>query len=230
MKISCLVIDDDPMICDLVLHFCSKIDSIEYCVSAHKALDGLHLISNSSFDLIFLDFNLPDMKGQDFLELKPKGVKVVMITSEIEFAVTSYEYEDVIDYLLKPLTFDRFSKAINKYFTTEEADPLGITSSNELFVKDGKKLVKIDLEQILYCKSEANYVSFISAKGQTLSLMRMKDLEDKLPPAYLRIHRSYIINVNKLDFVTTEEVSIENHLIPIGKKYRERLLKRIQSI
>ena len=114
MGLKCLIIDDDPMICDLVKYFCTKIKEIEYCISAGTGRDGLELLSSQAIDLVFLDYNLPDMKGQGLLELKQNALPVIMVTSETDFATKSYEYHDIIDYLVKPISFDRFQKGINK--------------------------------------------------------------------------------------------------------------------
>ena len=103
-------IDDDPLITDLLQHFCSKIDEIEYCIACNNPLDGMQLLSNQSFDLLFLDFNMPSLDGKGILELKQDRSKVIMITSNASFAVESYNYPDIVDYLVKPLSFERFKK------------------------------------------------------------------------------------------------------------------------
>ena len=114
MKIQCLVIDDDPMICDLVKHFCAKLEQIEYCISAGTGHDGLQLLSSQKFDLLLLDYHLPDITGQAILEIKSKELPVIMITSEKEFASMAYDYDEIVDFLVKPLSFERFSKAIER--------------------------------------------------------------------------------------------------------------------
>lgn len=108
MGLRCLVIDDDPLIGDLIKHFCSKTDLVSFCIQAENATDGLKLLAAGGLDLIFLDYNLPDMKGQEFLELMQAELPVIMVTSESDFAAKSYEYNQVLDFLVKPLSFDRF--------------------------------------------------------------------------------------------------------------------------
>lgn len=142
-QLRCLVIDDDPLICDLIKHFCTKIPQVLYCISAGTGRDGLQVLSSQEINLIFLDYNLPDMKGEYLLELKRNKVPVIMVTSESEFAVKSYDYDDVLDFLVKPLSYERFYKAVSRTFneslsasTTSETI---ITNPEFIFIKDGTK-------------------------------------------------------------------------------------------
>ncbi|MBK8405360.1 MAG: response regulator transcription factor [Saprospiraceae bacterium] len=162
MKLKCLVIDDDPLICDLIKHFCDKIPEIEYCISAGTGMDGLQVLSGQEINLIFLDFNLPDMKGQYLLEIKKTDVPVIMVTSEADFAAKSYEYEDVQDFLVKPISFDRFQKAVQRILTKPQRSTPVKQDQEVIFVKDGTKFVRIPYQDILYLKSEGNYVSFVT--------------------------------------------------------------------
>lgn len=230
MGLRCLVIDDDPLIGDLLKHFCSKTDKVGFCITAQNATDGLKLLAAGGLDLIFLDYNLPDMKGQEFLELMPVKVPVVMVTSESEFAARSYEYDQVVDFLVKPLVFERFLKALERV----EGQPAEVRQpadkSRSIFVKDGSKLVRIQFDDLLFIKSEGNYANFVQEHGQTMSLMSMKELESKLPREFLRVHRSYIVNSKKIQVILLDELQVRDKLIPIGEKYRDELLKHIKSL
>ncbi|MDQ3141363.1 MAG: LytTR family DNA-binding domain-containing protein [Bacteroidota bacterium] len=228
MSYKCLIVDDDPMICDLLQHFASKTPQIEYCISASNGTDALKMLSAEQISLIFLDFNLPDMKGQVLLELKQDLVPVIMVTSHEEFAAQSYEYEDVIDFLVKPISFDRFTKAIQR-LDQKIIKPVQ-KSQESIFIKDGSKLVRVNFNEILYLKSEENYVSFVTPENSILSLMPLKEVESKLPKYFQRVHRSYIVNLNKIDFLTFEEIVIKKHHIPIGQKYKKELLDRIEGL
>lgn len=230
MGLRCLVIDDDPLIGDLLKHFCSKTDKVGFCITAQNANDGLKLLAAGGLDLIFLDYNLPDMKGQEFLELMPVNLPVVMVTSESEFAARSYEYDQVVDFLVKPLVFDRFLKALERVEgQPAEARQLA-GKSRSIFVKDGSKLVRIQFDDLLFIKSEGNYANFVQEHGQTMSLMSMKELESKLPREFLRVHRSYIVNSKKIQVILLDELQVRDKLIPIGEKYRDELLKHIKSL
>lgn len=226
-KLKCIVIDDDPTITDLVHHFCDKHDMIEYCVECNHAVDGLKLISNGDFDLVFLDYNMPQLTGQDVLQLKQDESKIVMITSEVDFAVESYRYSDIIDYLLKPISYDRFAEAIDKMNHLQSIIQPKV--NDKIMVKDGNKWVPVELSDILYVKSESNYSTIYTHDHQIMTLVNLKDLQSKLPPTFIRSHRSYIINTTYIDYITKEEVSIKGKQIPISASYRASFKDYIQQ-
>lgn len=229
ISLRCLVIDDDPLIGDLIKHFCSKTDKISFCITSYNALDGLNLLSAGGLDLIFLDYNLPDMKGQEFLELMQVQIPVIMITSESDFAAKSYEYDQVVDFLVKPLSFDRFIKSIERVQNIQQEVIKPLIQEKFIFIKDGFKLVRVDFEELLFIKSEGNYANFVQEMTQTMCLMSMRDLETKLPPNFIRVHRSYIVNSKKIQVILQDELIIKDKKIPIGEKYRAILLKTIQE-
>lgn len=219
-KYKCLIIDDDPLITDLVTHFCSKIDAIEYCLSCTNPVDGLKLISNQEFDILFLDYNMPELNGKGILELKQDNSKVIMITSHPDFAVDSYNYPQVVDYLLKPIKFDRFVKAIDKLNTQLSARPVPLSPEN-YFIKDGNKWVKLKLSDVSFIKSDSNYVVWHTEQKQVMELKKLKELEEELPSNFKRIHRSYIINTEFIDVVTRDMINIGKHAIPVGNAYKD---------
>ena len=227
MKMSCLVIDDDPLICDLIQHFCSKVSQIDFCLAVGNALDGLNLLASQSFDLLFLDYNLPDMNGKFLLDRKPDDTPVVMITSEKDFAIESYNYADIIDYIVKPISFDQFYRAVERVLASRNDSVDVGHSAKSIFVKDGNKFVQIYFEEISYIKSESNYVLFNLQKKRITSLLSLKDLITKLPSNFIRIHRSYIVNMHKIDYISTDELSIDQKKLPIGLKYKEELMKKV---
>ncbi len=229
MALRCLVIDDDPLIGDLIKHFCSKTEKISFCIVALNALDGLNLLSAGGLDLIFLDYNLPDMKGQEFLELMQTKIPVIMVTSESDFAAKSYEYDQVVDFLVKPLSFDRFIKSVERAQGIHQEPPKPNIQDRSIFIKDGSKLVRVDFDELLFIKSEGNYANFVQDQAQTMSLMSMKDLETKLPKEFIRVHRSFIVNSKKIQVILQDEILIKDKRIPIGEKYKSELLKTIQE-
>ncbi|MEP7321927.1 MAG: LytTR family DNA-binding domain-containing protein [Saprospiraceae bacterium] len=222
MGFRCLIVDDDPLIGDLIKHFCSKSGLVDYCILSSTAADGLLLLAGGDINLIFLDYNLPDMNGQTFLELKKKSTPLIMVTSHVEFAAKSYDYPDIVDFLVKPLSYDRFLKALQRVSSI----PVGVSptvTQDTFYTKDGTKNVRIKLSEVLYIKSEDNYVSWVMPDSQTLSLYSLKDLESKLPSRFKRVHRSYIVNLDQIDYVTSDEITIREKKIPIGEKYKEDL-------
>lgn len=230
MKLKCLVIDDDPLICDLIQHFCSKVSEIDFCLAADSALDGLSLLTSQPFDLLFLDYNLPDLNGKSLLERKPEGTPVVMITSEKEFAVESYNYKDIVDFIVKPVPFERFYRAVERVLDLNEGEKMEAeNTAKSMFVKDGNKLVQLYFDKIHFIKSESNYVLFNLGDKQIMSLLSLKDLLNKLPSNFVRIHRSYIINIHKIEYIAAEELSVNEKKIPIGLKYKEGLMNKVSG-
>lgn len=216
----CLIIDDDPTISDLIKYYCSKVNFISHCEVCNNAIDGLKMLSTQKFDLLFLDFNLPDLNGDAILDLKKDDSKVIMVTSNPEFAIESYTYQQVIDYLLKPVTFERFYKAIEKYNQISESSYQLNSEIDEYFIKDGTKYVKVKLKDLLFIKSESNYVHWQTINQKILSLMNLKELDENLPSNFLRVHRSYIVNKNYIDIIHKDEITIHDYNIPIGAKYK----------
>lgn len=220
--LKCLVIDDDPLITDLLQHYCGKVPAIEYCLTCNNSIDGLQLLSSQPFDLLFLDYNMPSLNGKGLLELKQDDSKVIMITSNAGFAVESYNYPNIVDFLLKPISFERFFKAIEKLI--EKNTPKAEKNTKEsFFVKDGSKWIQVRTEDIYYIKSESNYVVLFLQDKKIMSLMNLKDLEKELPQHFLRIHRSYIVNSKCIDFISADEISVKGMLLPVSAKYKENL-------
>lgn len=222
----CLIIDDDPLICDLLRHFCSKVDDISSITTTNSGFESINLINSHSFDIVFLDYNLPDLTGKDILEVIDQSA-VVMVTSHKDFASESYNYDVIVDYLVKPIDFSRFFKSIQKVqgFLAHKTDKL-----EHLFIKDGNKLVKVKWEEILYFKSEANYISVAMENRKILTLMTLKELEKKLPTFFQRVHRSYIININKVDSIEMNNLTIAGLEIPISDSYEKQFYKRINLL
>ena len=222
----CLIVDDDPLICDLLGHFCSKVDFISNVTVTNSGFESINLIGQNHFDLVLLDFNLPDVTGKDILKLIAPSTAVVMVTAQKDFAAETYEFEHVVDYLVKPIEFTRFYKAALKsrsYLGTPETD-------NILFVKDGIRLTRVDLSQVLYIKSAGNYAELHFEKKKILTLMTLKELESKLPGFFQRVHRSSIVNVRKIDSIANGEVVINQHELAISASYEKDLMKKISLL
>lgn len=213
----CLLIDDDPLILDLLQHYCEKSELVSYSIACDHATNGLRLLSSESFDLVFLDYNMPDMNGKAFLDLKQDDSKVIMVTSETDFAVESYSYDDVVDYLLKPVSFEKFEQALKKNSSTT---PQTKSTKELIYVKDGRKWIPLKFDEILYIKSDSNYLQIKAVNQSVMTLMKLTEMEEVLPSSFYRIHRSYIINSKFIDFISTHELSVSGHLIPISNSYK----------
>lgn len=223
----CLIVDDDPLICDLIEHFCSKINDISSVTTTTSGFESINLINSTSFDIIFLDFNLNDITAKGILETVSPSTCVIMITSNKGFASDSYNYDQIVDFLVKPIDFPRFFKAFQKAKSHMSKSQ---EKETRLFIKDGNRLVKIELEAVKYFKSEANYISVVLEDKKILTLMTLKDLLSKLPDYFQRVHRSYIVNLNKIDSINNNVVEIGEDYIPISHSYEKELLTKINLL
>ena len=223
----CLIVDDDQLICDLLDHFCSKVEDVTDVTTTNSGFESVNLINRNLFDIIFLDYNLPDVTGRQILELIPEETAVVMITANREFAAESYGYDKIVDYLVKPFDFSRFYRAVKqaqKFLAGKTREV------NHLFVRDGSKLVKIELKEVLYIKAEANYVSVVMQDRKVLTLMTLKELVKKLPEYFQRVHRSFVVNISKIDTIEVGSLKINQVEIPISNSYEKILLNKINLL
>ncbi len=220
----CLVIDDDEAICDLIQHFCNKEVTITSCTKVLDGKQAMHAINTDKYDLIILDYHLPDLTGANLLDLFPDNIPVIMISSETDFGVASYNYKQVIDFLLKPLNYERFSKAIHKinelskkkFFAKEQH------KQERLVVKDGNESIIIKIAEIKWVKSEGNYVVFYLGSKKVMTIQSLKILEATLPSNFIRVQKSYIVNLNFVEKLTAEGIIIEKEEIPLGAAYKNQ--------
>lgn len=211
------------------MHYADKTAVIEHCVSCNDSVSGLKLLGTGNYDLVFLDYNMPSLSGQDVLELKQDESKVIMITSDKNFAVESYRYTDVIDYLVKPLSYDRFLESVDRFSQRHTKQKEAEDQKKPLMIKDGNKWVPINIDAIQYIKSESNYCLIHTVNSSIMSLINLKSLLDKLPKNFLQTHRSYIINTDFIEYLTKENISINGKMIPISNKYKSQVKAFIDS-
>jgi len=232
----CLIVDDDPLVCDMISHFVSKVDFLEYSIHCQSGVDALNLLAIEDFDIVFLDIDMPEVTGMDLLKNIRKNLPVVVITSTPDFALESYNYY-VVDYLLKPVSYARFYQAVQKVrqlsrsivkVPMEQLKP--VTAREEIFIKDGHDFVKLVLKDVLYLEAMSNYVSFRTSARTHLSLTSMQKMEESLPENFIRIHRSYMVNIHKIDKVETGNVVISDKYLPISSSYREKLLQKLNLL
>jgi len=234
--IKAIIVDDEPLALDVLETYIEQMPNVELVQKCSNALEANEAIKNHDVDLMFLDIQMPQITGVEFLKSLKNPPAVIFTTAYPEYAVEGFEL-DAADYLLKPISLDRFMKAVNKV-----SDKLGISSGNSsgvvemegdfIFVKADKKLIKVDFNDIIYIEGLKDYVIIRQEAGRVITLQTMKSLEAKLPETiFKRVHRSYIDNINKINAVVgnmlevTEKGSTKH--LPIGKNYREELLKII---
>jgi DNA-binding LytR/AlgR family response regulator len=225
--VNILIADDDPLVGLTLRHF---IEKAAPPVQSSHVLDGasaLRALRTGSFDAVFLDLELPELDGRGVLQALPAGFPVVVVSSHTDFAARSYDF-DVVDYLVKPLEFARFHRAWEKLLGRLQQP--GGAGARSLVVRDGSRLVPVNLDHLLYLEAELNYTRFVGADRTLLALVSMKHLAETLPPEFLRVHRSFIINTRFVRQVEGSAVRVGERAIPIGETYRETVLARFAPI
>ena len=193
-------------------------------------MEALNYLTENHTDVLFLDIDMPNLSGMQLAELlRNKSIMIVFCTAYTEYAVESYE-KNAVDYLLKPIPYDRFLNTIDKLNVRKKStgEKKSVTSPDKLFVKSGSKIHQLDMKNLLYMKKDGHYIEFHTTQGQILSRMNMEELLNSLPPnRYARIHKSYVVVLDKLEIIERHEVHIAGKEIPIGRSYREDFLKQI---
>ncbi len=225
----CLVADDDPLVCATVEEYLSRIDDVEFCVHANDGLTALNLLTTGGFDLVFLDLQMPGLDGKSLLQALPRSIPVVIVSASEDFGAQSYEF-DVVDYLVKPIGFARFFQAVQKVRDRRNRTGIAGPKSNEVFVKEGTRILKVALDTVLYIKAEASYVEFVTDTKSFLSLMSMKKLEELLPADFVRVHRSFIVPKSRITKIEDGQVVVGQHRIPISQSYRDELMRRLNIL
>lgn len=232
-----LIVDDEPLAQEVIETYVSKFPALNLVTKCNNAVEAFEALKAHSIDLMFLDIQMPQISGVDFLKTLPNPPQVIFTTAYSEYAMDGYEL-NVVDYLLKPISLDRFAKAVNKAIaaneqTGQEAEPNIPTtteSSDYIFVKADKKLIKIRFNEIYYIEGLKDYVILHTPNGRVVTLQTMKSLETKLPSdIFMRVHRSFIVNLSNISIIEGNTVQIEQKIIPIGKNYKDLLLSVINK-
>ena len=239
MSIKCLIVDDEPLAIEILQSYVDRVDSLELVATCSNAVQAFDVLKKEQVDLLFLDIQMPKLTGIEFLKALNPTPKVIFTTAYREYAVESYEL-NVVDYLLKPIAFDRFLMAINKVVendspsVTSASSPvvdLGTESDPFLFLKVDRKMVKVYLKDIAYIESLKDYVRVKTVDGHELvSLQKISYLEKKLPSdCFIRAHKSYIISLRKISAYTHTSVEVGGTEIPIGRSYKSEVMKAISD-
>lgn len=226
----CVIIEDEIPAQKILKNFIAKIPGLELTHTFKAAIEANSFLNTESVDVLFLDINLPDMSGLDFIKTVKNPPAIIMTTAYAEFAVNSFELDTIIDYLVKPFSFNRFLKAINKAKTRIETPNLPQDSSNTeaIFLNVDKTLHKIILNNILYIESERNYITVVT-KNQKLSYIdSLKNWNEKLSDNhFIQVHKSYIINSMFVNKILGNTIYIKDNKIPIGRTYKQGLLTKL---
>jgi DNA-binding LytR/AlgR family response regulator len=225
----CLVVDDDALSREVIKDLVEGTEGLELAGTCSNAMEAYNLLKHEQVDLVFLDVEMPKMSGLELIQSLDILPQIVLITSHPEYALESYEY-NVTDFLVKPVAPARFLKAVEKarkmQSTGEEQ-----SRSRSIFIKTDSRLVQLSVEHINFVEALGNYVMVYTDKGRYTVLSTMKDIERKLPaPAFKRVHRSYIVRVDKINSIEDNFIQIGDKQISIGKVYKDELLKSLNLL
>jgi len=229
MKYSSIIVEDLQAAADFLKKFCDKSGIVE--VQAHflSAEEALEYLSGNLVDLIFLDVEMPGATGFDLMDQLVYTPQVILTTSKTEYAYDAFQY-NVTDYLKKPFTYQRFLEAIQKVQKKSEQDA-ETAEQDHLFIKADGKLIRLKHDEILYIESMGDYVKFVTADKKYISHNTIKNLETKVnPQKFLKVHRSYIVNLSRIDDIQENVLFIRGNMIPISKAHRSRVMQKINIV
>jgi len=235
-KIKCVLVDDEPLALDVLSSYIHRVDGLELTARCDNALKAFEVLRNQPVDLIFLDIQMPKLNGIDFLKTLQNPPKVIFTTAYREYAIEAFDL-DAVDYLLKPIPFSRFLKALSKSFSqiqtaqttsmvssTEDYEPY--VSTDTLIVKSDKKMIKINLKEIIYIESLKDYVIIHLTDKRIVTKQKISFLEQKLMENnFIRIHRSFLVSTSKITAFTPGHIEINGQELPIGRSYKSEVGK-----
>lgn len=233
MSLTCYIIDDEPLAIEVIESHVSKIDGLEVKATFQNAIKAFQELRNNSVDVLFLDIQMPRLTGIEFLRTLKNPPKVIFTTAYREYALEGFEL-DVVDYLLKPISFERFLKAVDKVFDSLSTAPNTNTQEESqdqhhyVFVLSDKKNVKICLDEILYIESKRDFILIKTENKEVSTYQTITYMEERLPGSqFVRVHRSFIINLKKIESWSNNEVELPGIKIPIGRTYKREALKML---
>lgn len=230
----CIVIDDEPFALNLIRDYVLKTPYLELIETFSNPFKALSFLSSNYVDLVFLDINMPELSGIQLLNSLAYQPKVIFTTAYPEYGAESYDY-NAVDYLLKPVKYERFLKAVNRAGTVnvqkESHKILPQSDQNdELFIKSGTQIHKINSNDILYVEGAGNYMTFYLKESKIMSLLKMTEVLELLPPdKFIRIHKSYIVSYKHIDIIEKHQVFIGKKSIPVGITYREHFFTKMNN-
>jgi len=230
MRLNCIVVDDDEMSRRVVVHFIEKTSYLQLIKEFDNAIDAMHYLDEEHVDIIFLDVQMPEMTGMEFINALEKDIEIILITSEQKYAVEAFE-KKVTDYLVKPIEYSRFIQAVEKAQSNVDIKRAETERRKEFYVRTDAKIVRIPYGKILFVEALADYVIIQTELKKHIVHFTMKGLTNRLPEdIFVRTHRSYIVNLDKIEALEDNSLLIGEKYIPIGASYKEALLDRLNFL
>ena len=228
-KLSCMIIEDEPVARKIIREYIDDIDFLETVAEAENAEDATKVLRENNISILFLDIQMPGINGIEFLKKNTDDRMVIMTTAYPQYALQGFEL-DVMDYLVKPIPFDRFLKAVNKCRDYEQMKSGGV-DKDALFIKCDRRIEKVMIQDIQYVKGMANYVIIHTAQRKYITYFRFKDIEEQLPSDHFaRVHKSYIVALNSVNTIAANKVFIGSLGLPVSKFYRNSFIKKIEPL
>ncbi|PQJ21494.1 LytTR family DNA-binding domain-containing protein [Tenacibaculum sp. SG-28] len=236
-KTSCIIVDDEPVAREILENYIAKIPSIEVIKSCSNALEVMEVLNRQKVELLFLDINMPDISGLSLAKSIRNQTKIIFTTAYREYAIDGFDLH-VVDYLLKPFSFDRFLEAIQKFHRQRQMQgnekPSSTTNKNIadfIFVKSDRKMLKLNLKDILYLESLSDYIKIHTTEKTVITRETFANIERKIPASqFLRVHRSFIIAIAHIESFTKEHIEIRKKAIPISRGYKQEVLAKLNFI
>ncbi len=234
-EINCIIVDDEPIAREILENYLEKIPQINLIKSCKNVSEAIEITSNNTIDLILLDINMPGISGLTFAKIIDKRIKVIFTTAYREYAVDGFDIQ-AVDYLLKPISLERFQQAIKKYvditeFKLQTNNNSEIEKVNYIFVRSDRKMVKINFNEISYIESLSDYLKIHLQEKNIITRETISNMEARLDKQhFLRIHRSFIISIDKITSYTNDFVEINNKALPISRTYKDFVLRKLNYI
>jgi two-component system, LytTR family, response regulator len=230
MNLRCITVDDEPLSLAKIEGFIRKVPYLTLVSSFSSAMEAMAFLKENPVDLLFLDIQMDNLTGIQMLEILDPKPRVILTTAYDQYALKGYEL-NVTDYLLKPFSFERFLKAVEKVNTQLMQPPVSVQKTNAsfIFLKSEYRLEKVNFDDILYVESRGDYVYVILKNTKILTLMRLKNLAELLPEdRFVRVHKSYLVAIDQIDAIEHGRIRIKDSIIPIGETYRDEIWKRLE--
>ncbi|MBU3025104.1 LytR/AlgR family response regulator transcription factor [Zobellia galactanivorans] len=240
---NCIIIDDEATARAIVARHCSLVSDLNVVEEFDNAIDAIKFLNRQAVDVIFLDIHMPGFSGVDFVQTLKNPPKIVLITSDTEFAIEAYEYEAIVDYLVKPLTLERFVKSMGKIKNatrkttdrpdqgSEEKKHTHLDKAEDLYINIDKRLIKLHFNEILVIRANGDYIDVTTENKEYRVHTTLKKIKEKLPnQIFLQIHRSYVINISKIIDIEDNSVLIKKMVIPISRSNRPELMRRLNLV
>jgi DNA-binding LytR/AlgR family response regulator len=228
VQINCIVIEDEPLASKKLIGFINKVGYLKLCEGFDNAIDAISYVKEKSIDLIFLDIQMEEFTGIQFLETVKERPKVIITTAYEKYALKGYEF-DIVDYLLKPLTFDRFLQSVEKVYKSANKE-LTSKSNNSIFVKTEYRLEKIEIDEILFIEGMSEYLGIVTTQKRIMTLQNFNAITKILPDDnFFRVHKSYLVAIDKIKSIERNRIKIGDKIIPISDTYKDAFYGKLKD-